>query len=200
MKCKTSAEAWHSRGYLPHFDQSNLIQSITFRLDDAVPEIVIENWKKELAWSKRMPANHPQQIELRKRIDKYEDAGYGSCLLRNNNVAAMVQGTLLYFDAERYRIIAWCIMPNHVHLIAEILDGYSLSEIIHSWKSYSGQEANKILKRSGTFWFREYFDRYIRDEIHLVAAIDYIENNPVKAGLVAFKEKWPWSSAWKHSY
>jgi REP element-mobilizing transposase RayT len=200
MKYKTFIEAWHSRGYLPHFDQSNLIQSITFRLDDAVPEIVIESWKKELAWSKRISASHPRQIELRKRIDKYEDAGYGACWLRNNNVAAIVQGTLLYFDAERYRIIAWCIMPNHVHAIAEILDGYSLSKIIHSWKSYSSQEANKILERSGTFWFREYFDRYIRDDMHLAAAIDYIENNPVKAGLVTAKEKWPWSSAWKHSH
>ena len=200
MKYKTSIEAWHSRGYLPHLDQSNLIQCITFRLNDAVPERVIGNWKKELGCSKKMSASHPRQIELRKRIDKYEDAGYGACWLLNNNIAAMVQETLLYFDAERYRIIAWCIMPNHVHIIAEILDGYSLSEIIHSWKSYSSHEANKILRRSGTFWFREYFDRYIRDEIHLVTTIDYIENNPVKAGLVAAREKWPWSSAWKYGY
>jgi len=200
MKCKTCADAWHSRGYLPHFDQSNLIQSITFCLNDAVPERVIGRWKNELAWSKRIPASDPRRIELRKRIDKYEDAGYGECWLRNDNVAAMVQETLLYFDAERYRIIAWCIMPNHVHAMPEILDGYSVSEIIHSWKSYSSHEANKILERSGTFWFREYFDRYIRDDIHLVAAIDYIENNPVKAGLVTAKEKWPWSSASKYGY
>ncbi len=79
MNPKKPAEAWHSRGYFPHFDQSNLIQSITFRLHDAVPEMVIENWMKELAWSKRMPASHPRQIELRKRIDGYEDAGYGEC-------------------------------------------------------------------------------------------------------------------------
>ena len=188
-------DLWYSRGYIPHFNQSNQIQLVTIRLYDAVPETVIDDWKKELGWKKKISAKDPRQIELRKRIDKYEDAGYGACWLLDNNVAELVRRTLFYFDRERYRIFKWCIMPNHVHVIVEILEGYYLSGVIHSWKSYSGHEANKILNRSGIFWFREYHDRYIRDETHFVHAVDYVENNPVKAGLVPDKYKWQWSSA-----
>lgn len=198
MRPKTSAGEWRSRGYIPHFDQSLLIQLITFRLHDAVPGKVLESWKEELVWKKEISANNPRQIELRKRIEKYEDAGYGKCWLRDNRIAVLVQRTLFYFHEERYRILNWCIMPNHVHVIAKIMPGYCLSEVIHSWKSYSSHEANKILKRSGVFWFREFHDRYIRNEPHLVAAIEYVENNPVKAGLVTTKNKWRWSSAWNN--
>jgi putative transposase len=188
---------WRSRNYIPHFDQPELTQFITFRLEDAVPESVIKKWKIELEWKTGIPAGDPRQITLRKRIEKYEDAGYGACWLRNEQVASMVEETLLHHDGRRYRIIAWCIMPNHVHTIIELMKQLSLAEIMHSWKPYSSHEANKILNRSGQFWFREYYDRYIRDPEHLVRAVEYVENNPVKAGLVSRKEHWRWSSAWE---
>ncbi len=186
---------WRSRGYIPHFDRPDLMQSITLRLEDAVPESVIKQWKLELAWTKRMIAKDPRQVTLRRKIEKYEDAGFGACWLRNEHVAAIVEQTILHYDSERYRIIAWCVMPNHVHAIIEILAKYSLAEILHSWKSYSAHEANKILSRSGKFWFREYHDRFIRDSEHLANAVEYVENNPVKAGLAVKKEEWRWSSA-----
>jgi hypothetical protein len=105
---------WHSRGYIPHFDNPKLIQNITFRLEDAVPGSVIKQWNRELAWTNGLPAEDPRQVKLRKMIDKYEDAGYGACWLRDGRVAAMVERTILFYDGKRYRIIAWCIMPDHV--------------------------------------------------------------------------------------
>jgi REP element-mobilizing transposase RayT len=194
-RCESSV--WHSRGYIPHFDEPDRIQFITFRLHDAVPQALIEQWKKELAWVEKLSAEDPRNVALRKRIDKYEDSGYGTCWLRNAHIAAMVERTILHFDGKRYRVIAWCIMPNHVHVIIETREEYPLADILHSWKSYSAHEANKLLRRSGIFWFREYHDRLIRDGEHLAAAIEYVENNPVKAGLVSAKEKWQWSSARK---
>jgi putative transposase len=182
--------AWRSRGYIPHFDLPNLIQTITFRLEDSVPKSLIEQWKRELAWD-----HH--HVKLRIKLDKYEDSGYGACWLSGERVASMVEQTILFYDGKRYRIIAGCIMPNHVHVIIEILEGWFLADIMHSWKSYSAHAANKILCRSGEFWFREYFDRFIRNPEHLAQAIEYVENNPVKAGLVAAKEDWQWSSAWE---
>ena len=86
-------------------------------------------------------------------------------------------------------------MPNHVHAVVEPREGHSLGPIVHSWKSYSAKQANQVLGRSGEFWHRDYFDRYIRDEGHLARTIDYVENNPVKAGLCASSGGWPWSSA-----
>ena len=190
------ASIWRSRGYIPHFDQSGLIQSVTFRLHDAVPEALVEQWKKELAWSAKIPATDPRQIVLKKRIAVYEDKGYGACWLRRADIASIAEQALLHFDGERYRIIAWCIMPNHVHVVIETLEGYMISEILHTWKSFIAHEANKALHRSGKFWFREYYDRYIRNAEHLANAVKYVENNPVKAGLVISKEEWRWSNAW----
>jgi REP element-mobilizing transposase RayT len=189
------SSGWRSRGYLPHFSEPGCIQLITIRLFDTVPASVFEQWKIELAWSKGARATDFRNVALRKRIEGYEDAGHGECWLRDPRVAAMVQSTLLQFDNERYRIIAWCIMPNHVHVVVEILEKYLLEEILHSWKSYSAHEANKLLGRCGSFWFREYHDRDIRNTNHLEDAIAYVENNPVKAGLTRTKEEWQWSSA-----
>lgn len=187
---------WRTRGYLPHFDEPGLVQSLTFRLHDAVPVTVVQLWKAELFWVEGLPAVDPREIKLRKLIAHYEDAGHGACWLRDQRIAALVESALLQFDGERYRLIAWCVMPNHVHVLIETLENHPLASVVHSWKSYTAQRANRILGRSGEFWFREYFDRFIRDEGHLGNATQYIEQNPVAAGLVPAKEKWRWSSAW----
>jgi len=198
-------KAWHRRGYLPHFDQINLIQSITFRTFDAVPADVIERWKDELqlgekseAQRKRAgetPALQASLIKLRKRIAEYEDAGHGNAWLRTPKIAGLIENALRHFDQERYRLMAWCIMPNHVHVLLETKEGWPVSNVLHAWKSYTSKEANKLLGRSGSFWMNDYHDRVIRDEKHFRATVEYIEHNPVKAGLCVRPEDWPFSSA-----
>lgn len=86
-------------------------------------------------------------------------------------------------------------MPNHVHALIETKPGFPLEGVVHSWKSFTSKQINKILGRRGQIWEADYFDRYIRDENHLTAVVDYIEKNPVKAGLVDKAGAWPWSSA-----
>jgi REP element-mobilizing transposase RayT len=172
------------------------VQSLSFRLHDAVPEKVVASWKRELSWIENLPSSDPREIELRNRISRYEDTGYGTCWLRDDRIAALVENALLHFDGERYRLIAWCIMPNHVHGLIELNEEQSLSKIVHSWKSYTAHLANEILGRSGDFWFREYFDRFIRDDRHFSRAVSYIERNPVQAKLVRLPEEWRWGSAW----
>ena len=192
----SSVSPWRSRGYLPHFEQPRLVQSLSFRLHDAVPEKVVESWKRELSWIENLPSTDPREIELHNRISRYEDAGHGACWLRDDRIAALVESALLHFDGKRYRLIAWCIMPNHVHGLIELNEERSLATVIHSWKSYTAHVANEILGRSGDFWFREYFDRFIRDDRHFSRAVSYIERNPVQARLVRLPEEWRWSSAW----
>ena len=104
----------------------------------------------------------------------------------------MVRDALLHFDGERYPLLAWIIMPNHVHALIETLPGFPLDGVIHSWKSFSAKRANRLLRRTGVFWMGDYFDRYVRDEKHLSAVIQYMEENPVKAGLVRFAREWRW--------
>ncbi len=188
--------AWRSRGYLPHFDQPQLLQSLTIRLYDAVPETVLEAWKAELSHQGRADASS-QDVEIRKRIARYEDAGHGACWLRDKRIAALVENALLHFDGQRYRLIAWCVMPNHVHGLIETQEDWPLATLVHSWKSYTAHRANQILGRCGELWFREYHDRFIRDDRHFANAVAYIEQNPVKAGLAGLPEAWRWSSAWR---
>lgn len=186
---------WHSRGYLPHFDGRDFVQTVTFRLADAVPERVVDQWKEELQWIEGLPAMDAREVELRKRIAKYEDAGHGKCFLRIPELADLVEGAMLHFDAERYRLLGWTVMPNHVHVIIEPLGLHELEGIVHSWKSFTGLQANRRLNRSGAFWFRDYYDRFVRDHNHLLNAIRYIDNNPVKAGLVSTPNVWAHCSA-----
>ena len=89
-------------------------------------------------------------------------------------------------------------MPNHVHVLITLRSGQDLAPIVHSWKGHTAAAINRHHGRTGTVWRREYWDRFIRDEAHWLAAIRYIEENPVKAGLVAEAQQWPWSSAARH--
>lgn len=175
-------KGWHSRGYLPHYDGEKLFQFVTFRLYDSVPRDVIINWKDELCITDSSGIDSGNYIELQRRIIRYEDSGYGVCYLQNKVIAELVESALKFFNGQRYTLKEWVIMPNHVHVLVEVFENYSLSDIVHSWKSYTAQQANKILHREGMFWMKEYYDRYIRDEIHLARVIEYIKNNPKKKG------------------
>jgi len=129
------------------------------------------------------------------QFDRELDAGLGECWLRKPEIAALTQQSLLHFDGQYYRLLAWCIMPNHVHVVTEPMEGHSLSIIVESWKSFTSRQANAHLGRTGAFWEADYFDRYMRNEDHLMRTIEYVENNPVKAGLVEQASDWQWSSA-----
>ena len=187
-----SALGWHSRGYLPHFDGGELSQFITFRLHDALPQSAILRWRDELK------SEQPGFAEsmMRRRVEAYLDQGHGTCYLKDPRVAAIVQDALLFHDGTKYRLAAWTVMPHHVHLLCTPLAGHKLAEIMHSLKSYTSNEANKVLARKGRFWQKEYFDRYIRNAEHFRNTVRYIENNPVKAGLCRKPSDWPFSSAW----
>ncbi|MBK9153968.1 MAG: transposase [Chloracidobacterium sp.] len=179
----------YTRGYLPHFDDHESIQFITFRLADSMPRTLLNAWKQELLRGAITDAG------LRKRIEQYLDKGRGSCYLRDRRIARMIIETLMKWDGDRYELIAWVIMPNHVHLLIRLLGKNVLAEIMHSIKSYTAHEANRILVRSGRFWAVESFDRYIRNSDHFRNTIQYIEHNPVKAGLCSRPEDWEFGSA-----
>ncbi|MDR2689732.1 MAG: DUF1156 domain-containing protein, partial [Azoarcus sp.] len=181
----------YHRTHLPHFEAGEFPQHITLRLEDSLPVATLQAWDQELH---AITSDTERQRERRQRIEAALDRGLGACWLRNPEVADLVARTLAYFDGTRYRLYAWVIMPNHVHVLVTPLHGYSLSSIVHSWKSFSAKEANTLLGRSGTFWQGDYFDRFIRNAEHWERAISYIHENPVKAGLCATAVEWPWSS------
>ena len=190
-----SHREWYSRGYLPHCDRIGYLQSITFRLADSLPQEVLKRLELEIACIKEAQ----REIYRRKSIEKYMDSGMGCCALRHPAVADIMQNTLFTFDGVKYRLIAWCIMPNHVHVLIEPL--IELGKIVQSWKSFTGRWVMRRNAELGlgvpgkSFWMREYWDRYIRNEEHLHKVIEYIHQNPVHARLCTCPESWRWSSA-----
>jgi putative DNA methylase len=174
---------WRSRGYLPHLDAPDLVQHVVFRLVDSLPARLGD---EIAACSAAARAD---------AVDAALDRGYGRHDLAIPEIGEVTQNALLRFDGERYALIAWCVMPNHVHVLAEIRAGNRLDRVVHSWKSFTAKAANRLLRRAGRFWAPEYFDRYMRDDSHLAATRAYIEGNPVTAGLCRDACDWRFSSA-----
>lgn len=191
---------------LPHWTADHAIYSVTFRLGDSLPQPVIDAYRKERALllatleeqrrlgsdaSVLFTAGDAQRLQelFTKKIERYLDAGYGACWMNRPEVADLVQNALLHFDQQRYFLHAWCIMPNHVHVLFEP-SGFDLPSILHSWKSYTAKEANKLLQRVGEFWQAESFDHLIRDAHDYHHCATYVHENHAKAGLL----NWRWVS------
>jgi putative DNA methylase len=167
------------RSRLPHWEAGERPQHITFRLADSLPGHVLAEWEAEI---RHLP-DDKRNAERRRRIAQALDAGYGSCILRDPVLAQIVEDALLHFDGVRYRLHEWAVMPNHVHVLVTPLHGYSLSSIVHSWKSFTAKAINRVQGGSGTVWQEDYFDRMIRDEAHYERVAAYVRGNPAQAGL-----------------
>ncbi len=189
-----------TRGRLPHWELDGALYFITYRLFDALPAFAIEALEAEHANIERLvtggysdrTAVQADEISrlFQLRLDDYLDRGYGECSLRRSDIAEVVIGAWKFFDGQRYELLAWCVMPNHVHLVMRLFEGKMLSRVLHSWKSFTAERSNEILERSGRFWQREYYDRIIRDEKELEAKITYVVRNPEKAGLTRWPHVW----------
>src|SRR5439155_11808233 len=179
-------KGWYSRGHPPNFDAPGTWQFVTYRLADSIPAELRHEWEEAMKLE--------DDREKFRRMELMLDRGLGACPLRRTRVARMVQDNLWFHDGKAYRLLAWVVMPNHIHVLAEMCK--PLGTVLRNWKSYTGSEANKLLDRVGeTFWQGDYFDRYIRDRAHYRKVVRYIENNPVKAGLAREPAQWRRSSA-----
>jgi REP element-mobilizing transposase RayT len=174
-------KGWHSRGYLPHFDSQDTIQFVTYRLADSLPKEALERIRQ---------ATQPESFR-----DEMLDRGWGACWLGQPEIAELVESAFLAFDGNRYRLHAWTIMPNHVHVLISSMPGVPLGTVVSSWKRFTAREAYRRLRRTGAFWQDDYWDRFIRNEEHYFATVSYIDQNPVKAGLTADARQWGWGSA-----
>ena len=185
-------KGWYRRD-LPHFDGSDVTQFCTFRLADSLPQSVLNIVAEELKNEK----DNLKQKRIEK-LEQYLDQGAGSCILREGVCAKLVQDSLLFLHSNRFHLVAWVVMPNHVHFLARFDEGKSLAKALHSLKSYTGHELKKLHPEMETIWQSESFDRYIRNEDHYLGRIQYIHDNPVVARLCERPEDFPWSSAGHH--
>ena len=180
------------RGYLPHEIAPLLVQHVILHLSDAMPAKVLERMRREIEW---MPEVERKR-KLAEKIENWSDTGYGCCALKQSEIASLVRESVLYFSESRYRLFAWVIMPNHLHVLFACFSEWPLDRVVNTWKKRTGTEIlknNPALPRP--FWQREYWDRYTRNVRHFYKTVDYIHQNPVKAGLVEKATDWPWSTA-----
>ena len=131
-------------------------------------------------------------VWMDRRLDAARD---GPLYLRQERIAEAVVASLRRgVELGHYRLRAWVLMANHVHML--LLPLVPPPRLLQSLKGATAREANLVLGRSGeTFWQAESYDHWVRDDRELERIAAYIENNPVQAGLVARPEDYAWSSA-----
>ncbi len=182
---KPLIQGFHDRGYLPHLKAEGGKYFVTCRLADSLPATLLKQLE-----------DVPEKQRSRK-AEEYLDAAHGECWLGKPDVADMLKQVLLKFHGQRYRLHSWVIMPNHVHMLIEPIAGKSLSEILQGIKSVSAHDGNKLLGREGEFWQKESYDHLIRDDADFARCVEYIEQNPVKAGLAKNAGEFRFSSRYQ---
>ncbi|HCN75590.1 MAG TPA: hypothetical protein DIT13_00170 [Verrucomicrobiales bacterium] len=196
--------------HLPHWRVPGCCYVLTFRLADSIPVAVMVEMQAEAeAWQKRLAEaaqrhggklppeelaawQEFQQVRMRK-LESLLDEGRGECLLRHPEHQQPLVEALHHFEGSRCEMLAYAIMPNHVHVLCRPLGEHALESLTRSWKRHSSDRIHRRLGRSGSLWQEESFDRIIRDAAHYQQAVRYIAKNPLRAGLVP-----PEAVVWLH--
>lgn len=206
------------RRHLPHIQPADASFFITIRLTGSLPKGVLEELQQAQIQAEQSIKHIEDPIEQNRqryrnqrllfaKYDSFLDsAQFGPTWLSESKIAQLVYDSILYRNNKVYSLDAFSLMSNHGHLVFKPLsetvgqDGilpHSLAKIMHSLKRYTSREANEILGRTGEFWQHESYDHVIRDEQEWQRIIEYVLNNPVKAGLVDSWENWPWTYFYK---
>lgn len=207
-----SAQDVYYHRNLPHYHLKGYPLFITFRLFGSLPVKVLAQLKaqREVELKELKNGNLAERNKIEKKhFERYDDwldgCEAGPRWLEAEGIAQIVAKEIHSLNGDRYRLIAYCIMPNHVHLLVESLVSvhanhrgksakYPVTDTLRLLKGRTAHDCNLELKRSGSFWQHESYDSVVRDDQELERIILYILNNPVKAGLA---KEW---KDWKFTY
>ena len=183
---------------LPHWEVDDGLYFVTFRLDDSIPKAVEDALHGELERElTRIRRSKDNDLDLNAfkhefyltRIEPILDKGRGACWLRKPRIARMMMEALEYYDGDRYRLYAYVVMGNHVHVVFKLFRGADLGPLLRDWKGYTSKQAREILNREeSTFWQAEYYDRLIRTVGEFRRTVTYTWYNPEAAGF----DSWDW--------
>ncbi len=178
------------RVHLPHWQQGNVLQFVTWNLGDSLPlskrqQLMNERdlWLRihPKPWSQETEQEYLKQFVM--RWQKWLDQGCGDCHFKNPEISQLMKTVLFHFHQNRYELDSFVIMPNHVHVLFSPIAGFTVERILHSWKSYAAHEISTRWSVSTPFWMKDYWDRMIRDLDHYRRVRRYIRKNPEKASL-----------------
>jgi REP element-mobilizing transposase RayT len=196
--------------HLPHWQPTGAIFFVTFRLKGTLPMDVMQAFKEEREQEKKNIAKLPKDeqvkqnyLDERRYFGKWDNlldqAGFGPQWLSQPEIAEIIKEALHYRDGKIFDLYAFCIMSNHVHVVFEPCksdcqsDLLPLEKIMQSLKRHTARKSNIVLGREGAFWQDESYDHVIRDNGEFERILNYVLENPVKAGLVSKWDDWQWT-------
>jgi putative transposase len=201
---------------LPHWDVPHAAYFLTSCLEGSIPAQGLLDIKRYRADLSRRPRRADRSESdwatdcwkrTFARTDTWLDRRPAVRHLADPRLAQVVVDALYFFAGQRYDLLAFAVMPSHLHWVFQPVEAWASwavlkhprrtprEQIVQSINRFTARECNKLLGRSGAFWQHESYDHWIRDVDELERIILYIEGNPVKAGLVAEPELWPFTSA-----
>ncbi|WPJ97107.1 transposase [Coraliomargarita algicola] len=185
------------RNHLPHWQVEAGVYFITMRAAGSLPKAVGARIAEIHASMSAIEPASADYLELQRRyfltLEKYLDAGYGFCPFKHVSCCQIVKEAMFELSSIGWNLQHYAIMPNHVHLLIQTdQSAAEMSSVWRSWKGRTARWCNQELQRRGAFWQRDWFDRWMRDEASLNRTVDYIRNNPVKAGLARQWQDYPW--------
>ncbi|MEW6406964.1 MAG: transposase [Chloroflexota bacterium] len=201
---------------LPHWHPANAMYFVTFRLEGSLSQETIETLRREREEAEQRLKQEFQGKALaeekyktfKKMFTRYDDllaTSEGIRWLADEPVAKIIRDEIHALHPGTYHLIAYCIMPNHVHLLIDLQDtpepaplkeGQHYTALSHAMKLLKGRTGHacrKLVGGSGPFWQHESYDHVVRNHHEFENIISYILNNPVKAGLVKDWQEWPYS-------
>ena len=181
-----------TRHNLPHWGLDGVVVFVTFRLADSLPASILAKWQDEREkWIELHPEPWSAETEREyaaifpNRMERWLDSGHGSCILARQDCMAVVSRALEHFNGVRYRLHSYVVMPNHVHMLFDLPKRDELPRVMHSWKSYTAKELNRLTGTAGSVWMRDYYDRIVRNGEHYGQCVAYIRKNAFAAARMA---------------
>jgi type I restriction enzyme R subunit len=231
-------DGFFTRRRLPHWDVPVATYFVTSCLAGSIPAIGLRELQEYRDLINARP--RPETMSLADwerykhklifaKLDEWLDGKPAVRRFENADIAKIVQDSLYHFAGVRYHLLAYVIMPSHLHWVFHPIEpvgqGARLyvravrpgekpaprtapggtpaprrirsprEKIMHSMKSFTSHQCVRVLKQKQPFWQDESYDHWVRDDDELLRIIEYIEQNPVKAGLVASADEFQFSSA-----
>jgi type I restriction enzyme R subunit len=201
---------------LPHWDVDGAPYFVTSCLEGSIPArglLDISQYRTDLERRPRPPWKTEPEWAMERwklafaRTEQWLDMEPGARHLAEPTLAQSVVDSMYFFAGQRYDLLAFVVMPSHIHWVFWPLESWVLGlgddvakrtpreRLVHSLNSFTAGKCNGLLEQTGAFWQHESYDHWVRDAEELERIIHYVEGNPVKAGLVRELAEWPFSSA-----
>ncbi len=182
---------------LPHWDVLGRPIFLTIHIHGAIPRAATEGIRRQTAeLAQRHDTAFVRRLKLVFRnMEAWLDRPEHPPVLTRPEICAMLREAIATREARGWwRVLHWVVMPSHLHILY-VGGTVGMKTVVSDFKRWTGRQAAAIAGRNNDrFWQREWFDHWSRSAVETERIASYIRENPVRAGLTANAEKWPYGS------